>query len=140
MTQQLLTGIAGYGSELVHHSVSDLRFVRTAVCRAVGRSRAGNSPYLSTCLSQVMFWRGYFRIFRAACSGFLVSLSSGRRQGASAFLGRNFQDHGWTCKDDGLIEHARGWSVNWLHDSKAHLRKLFLLSWNLQVCQASDKL
>eukprot|EP00435_Cladocopium_sp_Y103_P058519 s96_g20.t1 len=70
MTQQLSSGIAGYGSELVHHSVSDLRLVRTAVCRAIGRSRAGNSPYLSTFLTpgledvsitmlirKVMFWR-----------------------------------------------------------------------------------
>eukprot|EP00435_Cladocopium_sp_Y103_P029385 s1966_g7.t1 len=149
MTQQLSSGIAGYGSELVHHSVSDLRLVRTAVCRAIGRSRAGNNPYLSTFLTpgledvsvtmllrKVMFWRRYFRIFPDASPGFLANLCNGRHMnGASAFLRRTFHDHGWKCGDDGFLEHTRGWKINWLRNSKAHLRKMFLLSWNLQVCE-----
>jgi ribonuclease HI len=145
---QLFSGISGYGSELVHHSVSDLRLVRTAVCRAIGRSRAGNSPYLSTFLTQgledvsvtmlmrkVMFWRRYFKIFPEASSAFLNNLVTGRHQhGGSAFLRRTFQDHGWSCGAAGELEHVRGWKVNWMSNSKGHLRKMFLLSWNLNVC------
>ena len=56
--------------------------------------------------------------------------------GASAFLRRTFHDHGWTCGDDGCLEHVRGWKINWLRNSKVYLRKMFLLSWNLQVCES----
>lgn len=48
MAKQLVAGITGYGSELVYHTPSDLRTLRTATCAAMGRSRAGNNPYLTT--------------------------------------------------------------------------------------------
>eukprot|EP00435_Cladocopium_sp_Y103_P023529 s1438_g5.t1 len=148
MSQQLSTGLSGYGSELVHHSAADLRLVRTAVCRAIGRSRAGNNPFLSTCVTRgledaavtmlmrkVVFWRRYFKFFPAARHDFLANLATRRHlQGASAFLRRTFQDHGWTCHANGELVHTRGWKVNWIQASKAHLRKLLQLSWNLQVC------
>lgn len=48
IAKQLVTGIAGYGSELVYHTPSGLRTLRTATRAAMGKSRAGNNPYLTT--------------------------------------------------------------------------------------------
>eukprot|EP00435_Cladocopium_sp_Y103_P053832 s505_g17.t1 len=48
MAAQLSTSIPGYGSELVYHTPSELRTIRSATCRALGRARSGNNPYLST--------------------------------------------------------------------------------------------
>ena len=122
MSKQLVGGIAGYGSELVYHTVSDLRVLRTAVCNGLGRSRAGNNPYLATLVTQgvydlaptlllrkMIFWRRFFRIFPSQRDRFLQMLAEGtHRMGATAFLRRTLLDHGWKCLNGGLIQHERG--------------------------------
>eukprot|EP00435_Cladocopium_sp_Y103_P007976 s1192_g2.t1 len=148
MTKQLVGGIAGYGSELVYHTVSDLRVLRTTVCNGIGRSRAGNSPYLSTAVTpgvedlavvllrrKLIFWRRFFRILPHHSANFLQLLSNGaHKTGATAFLRRTLADHGWKCLPYGVIQHERGWKINWTTCSKHVLRKLVDLGWSTVVC------
>eukprot|EP00435_Cladocopium_sp_Y103_P022522 s2144_g5.t1 len=149
MTNQLSAGISGYGSALVYHTVSDLRVLRTAICRSLGRSRAGNSPYLSTLVTEgvedlaltlllrkIFFWRRFLGVFTCWRQEFLDALAFGRhKHGATAFLRRTFEDHGWSCRTDGRVVHERGWNFNWITDSKNHIRNLLRLSWSYLVCQ-----
>ena len=123
--------------------------LRSATCKALGRSRAGNNPYLSTLVTEgiddvavsllrrkVSFWRRFLKIFPLCAEDFLKSLAEGRnKNGVTAFLRRSFNDQGWTCRADGEIEHYRGWRLNWLRDSKCHVRKLLSLAWTAHVCQ-----
>ena len=149
MTNQLALGISGYGSELVYHTVSDLRVLRTAMCRSLGRSRSGNSPYMSThvtegvddialslLLRKIFFWRRFLKTFTGWKQEFLHSLAfMNHKQGATAFLRRTFADQGWTCRASGRVVHSRGWKFNWVLDSKGHIRNMLKLSWSLLVCQ-----
>ena len=149
MTNQLSAGISGYGSALVYHTVSDLRVLRTAMCRSLGRSRAGNSPYMSTLMTEgvedialtlllrkVFFWRRFMRVFKDWRQNFLDAMAFGRhKHGATAFFRRTFEDHGWSCRTDGRVVHDRGWKFNWLTDSKSHIRNLLRLSWSFLVCK-----
>ena len=149
MAKQLVTGITGYGSELVYHSQSDLRTLRTATCSAMGRSRAGNNAYLTTHVTggctdialallkrKIFFWRRYFKAFPGSMVWFLQTLTtSSLRVGATAFLRRTLKDHGWTCLANGVICHERGWHMNWVRDSRSHVTKVLEHSWSVQVCQ-----
>lgn len=149
MAAQLSSSIPAFGSELVYHTPSELRVLRSATCKALGRSRAGNNPYLSTLVTEgiddvavsllrrkVSFWRRFLNIFPLCAEDFLKSLAEGRnKNGVTAFLRRSFNDQGWTCRADGEIEHYRGWRLNWLRDSKCHVRKLLSLAWTAHVCQ-----
>ena len=149
MSKQLVGGISGYGSELVYHTVSDLRTLRTAVCNGLGRSRAGNNPYLSThvtpgvedvaislLLRKLFFWRRFFRIFPGHKDKFLQMLVLRTHKiGATAFLRRTLQDHGWKCKPGGIIQHDRGWKICWTSCSRHVLRKLMAFSWSAVVCK-----
>ena len=135
MTKQLVTGVAGYGSELVYHTPSDLRTLRSAACKAIGRSRAGNNPYLAMHVSEgledialsllirkVMFWRRYFRSFPTIKSAFLQALVTGQhRNGATAFLRRTFLDHGLDLSS-WWAHRAPSWLENELDDSKSTSR------------------
>eukprot|EP00435_Cladocopium_sp_Y103_P020979 s325_g5.t1 len=47
MTNQLSASVVGYGSELAYQTPSELRVIRTAACRAIGRSRSGNNAFLA---------------------------------------------------------------------------------------------
>eukprot|EP00435_Cladocopium_sp_Y103_P055583 s604_g18.t1 len=148
MTAQLSSSVPGYGSELVYHTPSELRVLRSATCRALGRSRSGNNPFLSTLMTEriedvslgflrrkVMFWRRFLKAFPQCTERFLATLDEGRnRTGVTAFLRRSFADHGWTCGPFGALEHNRGWKMNWVRDSKCHVRKLLSLAWNVVAC------
>ena len=57
------------------------------------------------------------------------------RVGATAFLRRTLDDHGWKCLPHGIIQHERGWKINWVKDSKHHVVKVLELSWSVQVCK-----
>ena len=48
MAAQLSSSIPAYGSELVFYTTSELRVLRSAPCKVLGRARSGNNPYLST--------------------------------------------------------------------------------------------
>ena len=149
MAKQLVAGITGYGSELVYHTPSDLRTLRTATCAAMGRSRAGNNPYLTTHVTtgctdislallkrKIFFWRRYFKVFPGTEDWFLQTLTIQKmRVGATAFLRRTLDDHGWKCLPHGIIQHERGWKINWVKDSKHHVVKVLELSWSVQVCK-----
>ena len=133
---------------LVFYTPSELRVLRSATCKALGRSRSGNNPYLSTlgtehiddvalCLlrRKVSFWRRFLRVFPRCSDVFLRTFAERRhKNGVTAFLRRGFHDQGWTCQADGEIIHHRGWRLNWLRDSKCHVRKLPSLAWATHAC------
>ena len=84
----------------------------------------------------MIFWRRFFRIFPSQRDRFLQMLAEGQhRMGATAFLRRTLLDHGWKCLNGGLIQHERGWKVNWTSCSKFVLRKMLGYSWSAIVCQ-----
>ena len=50
MCEPLSNGVVAYGSPLVHQSHSEMKSLRAAKGRAIGRSQGGINPYLSMCV------------------------------------------------------------------------------------------
>ena len=151
MTKQLSQSIVAYGSELTYVTPTNYKHLRSAACRAVGRSRGGANPHLSMFAAQdsmdpelamlmrrCFFWRRFFSKFASQRDPFLQRLANhtGRlKTGPAAAMARTFADHGWKCLPNGIIRHDTGWHLDWLRSSRNFLRFMLTHSWNYKVCR-----
>ena len=150
MAKQLSQSIVGFGSELVYYTKTNFKTMRSLGCRALGRIRGGANPFLALyavgdikdpepalLVRKCMFWRRFFMHFphqRAPLLSRLTQATAKMRTGPAAVLRDTFQDHGWSCKPGGVIEHYLGWKVNWTQCSKRFLRAVLDKSWNVRIC------
>ena len=151
LCEPLSNGVVTYGSPLVHQTHSEMKSLRAAKGRAIGRSQGGINPYLSMCVPgdisdpelvcaiyKCKFWRRYFRAFPSRCSDFLDKIATcfhTIKSGPAQALRKMFESFGWNCEPGGWLNHHEGFRFNWVNSSTAFLKSQFELAWTFKVGQ-----
>ena len=145
---------AAYGSEFVTHTRHEWRSLRTALCKAIGRSHCGANPFLACAIAhdvidpqladvlrKLKFWRRFFRHFSDRRAAFLQRLSKAEpiaKVGPAVALKHALTQIGWQCDHDGWIRHHTGVQLQWTTCSKSHLTAMVTLCWSSYVCEIAS--
>eukprot|EP00438_Fugacium_kawagutii_P007075 Skav214266 [mRNA] locus=scaffold642:431:4159:- [translate_table: standard] len=151
MSNQLSSGVLGYGSEVTYFTHSEFKGIRAACCKAVGRAWSGCNPHLSMyatgdtrdpelalLIRKCFFWRRFLRSFHGRMADFAFKLQQehGKQSGGPVgIFVRTLHDNGWSINEEGHLVHDRGWILDWLQVSKGHLVRMMTLAWNVKVCR-----
>eukprot|EP00438_Fugacium_kawagutii_P022418 Skav206945 [mRNA] locus=scaffold1143:126263:131308:+ [translate_table: standard] len=153
MSNQLTSSLMGYGSEFTYFTYPEIRSIRASKCRAAGRAWNGCNPYLATSLGDLsdpelclalrkcFFWRRYLAKFPSRVQPFLDKLSRNHNKSSNGPAGvfvRSMHDLGWSFGCDGKMKHNRGWSLDWLHASSRHVRRVLELSWHVKASRMAS--
>ena len=161
MATQLSFSVIGYGSELAYHTPKDLkhlRHLRSACCKALGRTRSGANPHLSLMTpgdgcdphncgySYVRSSSGVACLTSLHISDRLLSFldrlaapCAKSNNGPASVLRKAFRDMGWECVPNGVVRHVQGWHCDWLRRSKRFISHVLTASWNRNVCAVASK-
>ena len=151
LCEPLSNGVVAYGSPLVHQTHSEMKSLRAAKGRAIGRSQGGINPYLSMfvpgdifdpelacAIHKCKFWRRYFRAFPQRCIVFLDKIATSFctiKSGPAQALRKMFESFGWSCEPGGWLKHLLGFRFNWVNSSYAFLKNQFEIAWSCKIGQ-----
>eukprot|EP00438_Fugacium_kawagutii_P005552 Skav232223 [mRNA] locus=scaffold286:146845:149106:+ [translate_table: standard] len=150
MATTLGVGIAAYGSELQKHTKEEFHRLRSSTAAALGLHKSGASawlainatglqvdPQLRMLKRKIKFFRRYFAFFPEKRAGFLSRISDDsphRRWGVSKQFVQSFQEVGWQCKADGIMQHDCGLQFNWLCDDMKFVGRCLGKAWIRHTC------
>ena len=152
MREPLSSGVGAYGSPLVHQTHSEMKSLRAAKGKAIGRSQGGINPYLSMCvpgdvsdpelacaIHKCKFWRRFLRAFPGRREVFLNKVAtcfSNIKSGPAQALRKMFEALGWSCEPEGgWVKHPVGFRLNWVHSSISFLKNQLEIAWTIKVSE-----
>ena len=150
-TQVLKNGCfakATYGAELQMLTKDIFNKYRIASSRALGRGRAGASPWLSLSLvdrivdfehgeleRKFFFWRRFLRIFPTRLHDICSKLESPQPTKGPVGAFRKTVQKFFTWGPGGSIVSEWFGNINWLQCSKRYLKYVIQVHWNCYCCQ-----
>ena len=151
MCEPLSNGVVAYGSPLVHQTHSEMKSLRAAKGKAIGRSQGGINPYLSMCvpgdvsdpelacaIHKCKFWRRFLRAFPGRREVFLNKVAtcfSNIKSGPAQALRKMFEALGWSCEPEGWVQHPVGFRLNWVHSPISFLKNQLEIAWTIKVSE-----
>ena len=149
MVQSCGFGTFAYGQSIQYVPASTWKSLRSSTVSGIRRNGGCASPLLACLFHKfpidpqyrgivraLCFWRKYFTIFPRTSSDFCERLVwEGQFRGPATNLRRTLADIGWTCLNNGYIQHHTGFEFNWTTCSQSFLKKTLKQFWSSFVAE-----
>ena len=140
-----------YSSEFVYITEAQWHKIRTATAESITMSKSGANAWLALgcadhnldpqfrgALRRFRFWRKLFRILPHYKQVFFERIAQpwSKKSTPSGSFRKSLKDIGWTCSENGGMQHSSGLVVNWFKDSWTLLSRVMRQSWTFQMMKA----